>query len=254
MQLGFSTLIVLVLCASFSLGHDAMTSPTPRNPATSQTPDCGSGSAAIGPISTTVNAGDSLTVNWQGNHVNDGNVRIFLVSLQVNPPAGDLTNDGSSQLTYVPNTPATTTVTIPSGTASNNYTLVWEWITGAGAQWWSCSDIAVNGGAGGGIPPGASALGGNEFELANGHGTYNAETGTYTCDSGYNLVSDGNYKNCVGAFGGNMSDGAVVGIFIGALLLAIVFFGAVMLLFLRISRPDAYHRLVDNVKSKVGRS
>jgi len=231
--------LIFSCCVSITFGHGWMTIPQPREPTTTnQNTPCET-TTPESPVET-VNAGENITVAWiQPHPTSAGDVVISMA------PTGN--SDDSSAFTPIATVPyveapnangdSQVSVTIPESTAPGPYTIQWTWPK---LGYLNCADITVLAA----VPPGAELVAGSTtvYMLASGHGTFDAQTGVYTCDSGYKQ-EDG---DCVAANKSNLSPGAAFGV---AILVVFVVGAATIIgvvVYLKKNKPDTYNNMMVN--------
>jgi len=206
-----------------------MNTPGPRVASESTAANCGSGNTAVGDSVTSVPAGRTLSVRWDGNH-DAGDVNLYLITPAVANPSTALLNANvlRTGVPYKTRGSPSTQVTIPEDTTPAVYTLVWSW-----SGYWSCSEIRVLSRP----PTGSTPLDGSDtlFRLENDHGTFDAESGMLTCDGGYSqTTTDDGSLNC--ASSGGVAFGIAFGVIV---IVALVAFAGVVI-FLKAKKPEKF--------------
>jgi len=228
--------MVLLGCfCPFSSGHGWMVSPKPRAVATtnSNTP-CENTTPSAGGV---YNSGTPMTVSWIHPH-SGGNIDIRLAPQSMSTAQANFKSLGTvpydSPLTAGD---ASAQVTLPANLPPGRYTVQWEWDSSA---YYNCADVVI-------VPPGSSPVQGdaNTYQLPDGKGTVNINSGQITCSSGYTLSSDG--TTCVSS---GLSPGAAFGIFL--LIFVIVSVGVLtgVLIFLKLKRPETYHKFISKLPGR----
>jgi len=180
------SIVVLAFLVSLVVAHDVMITPVQRNGAT--TPNTGTGNQKPcgdnnnTPVKKTYQTvpGIPFQIKWQHNH--QGNT----VTMSLASPAGQTPSNfvNFSTVSYDTN-PGT--VTIPTSYQPGLYTMQWYW-----AGWYACVDVQILY-----APPAGSTLStGTIYNLASGHGTFDASTGTISCNSGYTKQTKGGVLGC----------------------------------------------------------
>jgi len=226
-------------CISFTFGHGWMTIPQPREPATTNQNTPCEITTPESPVET-VNAGENITVAWiQPHPVSAGDV---VISIAPTASADDISAfNPTATVPYVEtpnvNGDSQVSVTIPASLTPGPYTIQWTWPK---LSYFNCADITVLAAVPGGavLVPGSSTL----YMLASGHGTFDAQTGMFSCDSGYTQKGG----DCVAANKSNLSPGAAFGIAI--LIVFIVGVATIIgvVVYLKNYKPDTYNNMMGN--------
>jgi len=227
----FSISLVLCCWIAIAFGHGWLISPTPRIPTTVNTQSPCENKAPTDPPTQTIFINTPFTVTWGNFHAPGGGTCIISIAPIAQSPAAS----SLKQIASGPYDPGTLQATVPSGTHPGKYTL--QWYQTAPGPYWNCADVWIYQSP----PTGATLKSGTVYELANGHGTFDASTGKVSCNSGYTAHGTTCKKG--------LSAGAAFGVFLLVLVLvSLVGFVGVMI-FLKLRHPDKYVYVVDKFKA-----
>jgi len=255
-------LLVCLLVVSQVLGHSYMTTPIPiglttatDNPQTGSTaPACGletslTSPSTAGAASVVINAGAGFPISWPLNSHSGGTVTLaYLPQTQVSTIAANQAADDTAFAGNIIGTSAYGTTTLnavfPASTVPGMYIIQWKWVGGsAGGPWYSCALAQVLGNPPNGATANPSA-GQFVYTLAGNAGTYNAATGTFTCNQGFQMGTMNGQTTCVP----NVSGAGAFGIVVLVLVVVGVAVTVGVMIFLKKKRPETYDRVIEKVK------
>jgi len=172
--------LMVVLCASYAIGHSYVTKPTSRTNQKQTTTGC-RGPACLGPCdttaakaktkATTISRGASINVQWPRNNHAGGFIRFSWTQTSgsdvhanfdngvqeihcheiggCKPDNANDPNGGDSGPADGSVNPCQTTISVPLYLTDGTWTLQWAWFGGAFAlgDYYSCVDYVISGGA-----------------------------------------------------------------------------------------------------------
>jgi len=223
------SLFLLCLCSVCVWGHGWLTAPPGRTVATvNSVPPCEQIAPTV-PPTTTVFIGVPFTVSWITPHIPQTQPVTFAFAPIAEEPT-NLVPLGSAQYDD-----GSSSVTIPKSTKPGQYTF--QWMQPSPGPYYNCVDMWVLENP----PEGSVKLSGTVYRLKNDHGSFDASTGTITCDKGYHKSGSSCTKG--------LSGGAAFGIFLLVLVLVGLFGFIGVMIFLKIKKPEQYEHVTNKFKN-----
>jgi len=210
--------------------------------------------SSAGAPGVTVNAGTGFPVAWPLNSHTGGTVTVsYLPQAQVSTAAANQVADDTAFAGNVigssPYGTTTLNAVFPPSTVPGNYIIQWKWVGGsAGGPWYSCGLAQVLGNP----PNGATAdpaAGQYVYTLAGNAGTYNAATGTFSCNQGFQMGTMNGQTTCVP----DVSGAGAFGITVLVLVVVGVAVTVGVMIYLKKKRPETYDHVIAKVKEVPGK-